>query len=68
MSFIHFMFFKLIKTTQKCLIFWNLLGALLKKSLKRIPNLSFIHFVSLKFFKTTQKYLLILNLLGSSYK
>ena len=25
MSFIHFMSLKLIKTTQKCLIFWNVL-------------------------------------------
>ena len=65
MSFIHFMSFKLIKTTQKCLIFWNLLGVLINKVLIKIPNLSFIHFISLKFLKTTQKY--FFDLLSSSY-
>ena len=63
MSFIHFMPLKLIKTTQKCLIFWNLLGACINKVL--IQNSKFF---SLKFFETTQKSLLFLNLFGSYYK
>ena len=39
-SFVHFMSWKLIKTTQKCLIFWNLLGVLINKVLvkKRFTN------------------------------
>ena len=40
MSFIHFMLFKLIKTTQKCLIFRDLLGVLINKVL--IKNSKFI--------------------------
>ena len=55
MSFIHFMSFKLIKTTQKCLIFCNLLGVLINKVL--IKNSKFIlhslHF--LKIFKNHPK-------------
>ena len=31
---------KTTKTTQKCLIFWNLLGVLINKVLIKIPNLS----------------------------
>ena len=46
MSFIHFMSLKLAKTAQKCLIFWNLLGALINKVL--IKNSKFI-FYSLYF-------------------
>ena len=63
-----FMSLKLIKTTQKCLIFRNLLGVLTNKVLINIPNLFFIHFISLKFFETTRKCLVFSNLLGSSYK
>ena len=40
MSFIHFMSLKFIKTTQKCIIFWNLLGVFIKKVL--IKNSKFI--------------------------
>ena len=65
MSFIHFMSLKLlIKTTQKCLIFWNLLGVFINKVL--IKNSKF--FLYCLFFETTQKCLLFSNLLGSSYK
>ena len=35
----------MIKTSQKCLIFWNLLGTLINKVLQKIPNLSFIRFI-----------------------
>ena len=59
------MLLKLIKTTQICLIFRNLLGFLINEV---IQNLSFTHFVSLKFFETTQRFLLFPNLIGSSYK
>ena len=34
----------LIKMTQKCLIFWNLLGVFINKMLIKIRNLSFIDF------------------------
>ena len=45
MSFIHFMSLELlIKMTQKCLIFWNLLGVFINKMLIKIRNLSFIDF------------------------
>ena len=65
MSFIQFMSFNLlIKTTQKCLIFWNLLGGFINKLL--IKNSKFILY-SL-FFETARKCLLFLNLLGSIYK
>ena len=37
---LHFMSLKFIKTIQKCLIFWNLLGALKNKVL--IKNTGFI--------------------------
>ena len=37
---IYFMSLKLIKTTQKCLIIWNLLGVLIHKVL--IKNYKFI--------------------------
>ena len=40
MSFIYFVSLKFIKTTRKCLIFWNLLGVLIKKVL--IKNFKFI--------------------------
>ena len=40
MSFIHFMSLNLIKTTQKCLIFWSLLGVPINKVL--IKNSKFI--------------------------
>ena len=40
MSFIHFMSLKLIKTTQICLIFWNLFGVLINKV--HIKNRKFI--------------------------
>ena len=53
MPFIHFMSLKLIKTTQKCVIFWNLFGALLNKVLMKNSKLSFIHFISLRFIETT---------------
>ena len=65
---IYFMSLKLIKTTQKFLLFCNLLGVLIKKVLIKILNLSFIQCISLKFFKSTQNCLLFSNLLGSSYK
>ena len=61
---------KLIKTTQKFLLFCNLfiVGVLIKKVLIKILNLSFIQCISLKFFKSTQNCLLFSNFLGSSYK
>ena len=40
MLFIHFMSFKLIKATQKRLVFWNLLDVLINKVL--IKNSKFI--------------------------
>ena len=63
MPFIYLMSLKLIKTTQKCLIVWNLLGALINKVFIKVPNLSFIRFISFKFFETRQKRLLFSNLL-----
>ena len=53
MSFIHFMFLKLIKTTKKCLICWNLLGVFMKKVL--IKNSKFILY-SLYFLKIFQNH------------
>ena len=63
MSFIHIMSLKPIKTTQKCLIFWNLLGALTNKVL--IKNSKFIlhSLYFLEVFKTTKNCLLFSNLL-----
>ena len=51
MSFIHFMSLKLLKTTQKCLIFWNFLGVSINKVL--IKNSEFIlhSFFSLEVFR-----------------
>ena len=40
MLFIHFMSFKLIKATQKRLVFWNLLDVLINKVL--VKNSKFI--------------------------
>ena len=42
MLFNHFISLKLIKTTQKYLILWNLLGVLISKVFMK----SFIHFIS----------------------
>ena len=65
MSFIHFMPLKpLIKTTQKCLIFWNLLGIFINKVLVKKSKFMLYSL----FFETTQKCLLFSNLLGSFYK
>ena len=55
MCFIHFMSLELIKITQTCLIFWNLLGALINKGLIKISNLPLICFITKKYFKNTQK-------------
>ena len=52
MSFIRFMSFKLIKTAQKCLLVWNLLGVLINKV--RIKNSRFILHL-LYFLKTFSK-------------
>ena len=51
MSFIHFMSLKLLKTAQKCLIFWNFLGVSINKVL--IKNSKFIlhSFFSLEVFR-----------------
>ena len=68
MSFIHFMSFKLIKTTRKCLIFWNLLRALINIVL--IKNTKFIlhSLYFLQIFRNHPKFFAILKVLGSSYK
>ena len=69
MFLIYFISLKFMKTIQKCLIVWNLLGALINEVLiKNSEFILFSFFFTLIFFETIQKCLLFSNLLGSYYK
>ena len=63
MAFIHIMSLKLIKTIQKCLIFWNLLDALTNKVLMKNCKFILHSLYFLEVFKTTKNCLLFSNLL-----
>ena len=63
MSFIHFMSLKLIKTTQKCLIFWNLLGVLINKVLIKKSKFILHSFYFLQMFRNHPKMFAIFKLI-----
>ena len=66
MSFIQFMSLKLIKTTQKCLMFWDLFGALINKVFKEKSKFILHSLSCLQIFQNHPNMFDIL--LGSSYK
>ena len=69
MAFIHFMSFKLIKSTQECLIFWNLLGVLVNKMLIKFSKFNFHSIYFLEIIRNhPKKFVFFPNLLGGSYK
>ena len=64
MSFIHFVSLELIKTTQKCLIFWNLLGRSYKKVLIKNPKFILHSLNFLEMFRNRPKMFAIFEFIG----